>query len=68
MGYMGNYYWTRTDFDLNVLRSKKYNRLTKLRHEAQTYSVMKEIRTLLEQMGWIEAVLRSRSEQSMFDV
>lgn len=61
--YMGEYYWTRTDYDLRVLRSKKYNRLTKLRSEAATYLNMKERRQLTEQMAWIDAVLAARAEQ-----
>ncbi len=67
MGYMGAYYHTRTTFDLNVLRSKKHNRLMRIRKEVQTYTVMKEVRTLVEQIGWIDAVLESRKSQlSMF--
>jgi len=66
--YMGEYYWTRTDHDLAVLRSKKYNRITALRRQAKTYTNLKEIRSLQEQMGWIDAVLASRKEQtSMFE-
>lgn len=68
MKYMGEYYWTRTDYDLAVLRSKKYNRIAALRREVQTYTNLKEIRKLQEQMGWIDAVLGSRKEQSsMFE-
>ncbi len=67
MGYMGAYYHTRSTFDLTVLRSKKYNRLMRIRKEVQTYTVMKEVRTLVEQIGWIDAVLESRKTQlSMF--
>lgn len=61
--YMGEYYWTRSDYDLRVLRSKKYNRLTKLRSEASTYLNLKERRQLQEQMGWIDAVLEARAAQ-----
>lgn len=61
--YMGDYYWTRTDHDLRVLRSQKYNRLTKLRSQAATYLNLQERRTLTEQMGWIDAVLAARAAQ-----
>jgi len=65
--YMGAYYNKRTTFDLQVLRSKKYNRLMMLRKEVQTYTVMKEVRQLNEQISWIDAVLESRKTQlSMF--
>ncbi len=68
MGYMGAYYHTRTTFDLTVLRSKKYNRLMRLRKEVRTYTVMKEVRTLVEQISWIDAVLESRKTQlDMFE-
>lgn len=66
--YMGEYYWTRSDYDLRVLRSKKYNRLSKLRSEPATYLNMKERRQLQEQMGWIDAVLEARASQlAMFE-
>jgi len=61
--YMGTYYHTRTTYDLNVLRSQKYNRLARLRKDVQTYTVLKEVRRLNEQIGWIEAVLQSRADQ-----
>lgn len=63
MKYMGDYYRTRTTFDLNVLRSKKYLRLTKLRNEPATYTNMRERKNLQEQMNWIDAELRCRAEQ-----
>lgn len=63
MKYMGEYYWTRTTFDLNVLRSKKINRLNKLRSEAHTYFVMQEIRKLAAQIDDIDAVVAARNEQ-----
>ncbi len=66
MAYMGDYYLTRTTFDLNVLRSKKVNRLTKLRHDVKTYFVMQEIRKLAEQIDDIDAVLESRKLQTSF--
>jgi len=61
--YMGAYYHTRTTYDLNVLRSQKYNRLARLRKEVQTYTVMKEVRMLNQQIDWIDAVLQSRADQ-----
>ncbi len=68
MAYMGSYYWTRTPFDLNVLRSKKYNRLMKLQREASTYLNIQERRKLAEQIRWIDAVLDARRVQtSMFE-
>jgi len=68
MRYMGDYYWTRTTFDLEVLHSKKYNRLTALRREPKTYLNMRETKTLVEQMNQIEAVLEARRMQSGVDV
>jgi len=68
MRYMGNYYWTRTTADLHTLRSKKYNRVSKLRSEAQTYFNLQEIKKLREQMSQIEAVLNARIPQSWFNV
>lgn len=62
--YMGEYYWTRNDHDLAVLRSQKHNRLTKLRHEPMTYFNQQEIRKLNEQVHQIDAVLTSRREQT----
>lgn len=62
--YMGDYYWTRTDHDLAVLRSKKYNRLAKLRKEPMTYFNKREIQTLTEQMANIDAVLQARRDQT----
>ena len=68
MAYMGAYYWTRTSFDLNVLRSKKYNRLMKLQKEPATYLNIQERRKLAEQIRWIDAVLDARRVQtSMFE-
>jgi len=64
--YMGAYYFTRTTYDLQVLRSKKVLRLTKLRHDAHTYFVMQEIRKLAEQIDDIDAVLESRKLQTSF--
>lgn len=63
MKYMGDYYFTRNTFDLNVLRSKKVVRLERLRHDVKTYFVMQEIRKLAEQIDDIDAVLASRRDQ-----
>jgi len=63
--YMGTYYHTRTTYDLKTLRSQKYNRLARLRKEVQTYTVMKEVRRLNEQISWIDAVLQSREDQEV---
>lgn len=63
MRYMGDYYFTRSTFDLNVLRSKKVVRLERLRHDAKTYFVMQEIRKLAEQIDDIDAVIASRRDQ-----
>jgi len=60
--YMGNYYWRLNEHELAVLRSKKYNRITSLRRQVQTYTILKEVRTLQEQMGWIDAVLEARKK------
>lgn len=64
MKYMGDYYFTRTTHDLNVLRSKKVNKLTRLRHDVKTYFVMQEIKKLAEQIDDIDAVLASRRLQT----
>lgn len=61
---MGNYYWTRTDKDLRVLRSKKVNRLTKIRHEPMTYFGQQEARKLAGQIDDIDAVLAARAAQT----
>lgn len=63
MKYMGDYYATRTTFDLNGLRSKKYNRLQKLDHETRTYANILEAKKLNQQVGWIDAELRARADQ-----
>jgi len=63
---MGDYYWTRTTYDLNVLRSKKYNRLKRLRAAAQSYFNMQEIRKLNEQIIQIDSVLDARRVQTSY--
>lgn len=63
MKYMGDFYARMTEYDLNVLRSKKYNRVSKLRKEASTYLNMQELKKLVEQIKWIDAEIRCRHEQ-----
>jgi len=64
MAYMGSYYWTLTSHQLEVLRSKKYNRSMKLQKEVATYLNIQERKKLAEQIRWIDAVLQSRREQA----
>jgi len=67
MKYMGYAYQSMTDFNLAKLKSQKYNRVIRLRHEAQTYFNMQEIKKLLQQIAWIEAEQSARKDQlSMF--
>ncbi len=66
MKYMGEYYRRMTTFDLSTLRSKKYNRLTKLLSEAKTYLNMQEAKTLNQQIRWIDAELQCRHDQREF--
>ncbi len=68
MKYMGDYYWSRTTFDLSVLRSKKYNRLSALRRQPQTYLNIQEIKKLNEQINQIDAVLDARRLQTRLDI
>jgi hypothetical protein len=63
MRYMGEYYWSRTTFDLSVLRSKKYNRVAALRRLPKTYLNIQETKKLNEQMAQIDAVLAARKDQ-----
>jgi len=63
MKYMGYFYQNMSEYDLNVLRSKKYNRVSRLRKEASTYLNMQELKKLLEQINWIDAEIRCRHEQ-----
>jgi len=66
MKYMGDYYSRQTTNDLKVLRSKKYNRVSKLRKEASTYLNMQELKKLIEQIRWIDSELACRREQMGF--
>ncbi len=66
MRYMGEYYWSRSTFDLSVLHSKKYNRLATLRRQPKTFLNMQETKKLVDQMAQIEAVLEARRMQSGF--
>lgn len=61
--YMGEYYRTRTTKDLQILRSKKMNRLNKLRSMPKGYFVMKEISDLAANIRDIDAVLEERKLQ-----
>jgi len=63
MKYMGYAYQSMTDFHLAQLKSQKYNRVVRLRHEAQTYFNMQEIKKLLQQIAWIEAEQNARQYQ-----
>jgi len=63
MKYMGEFYSRMSECELNALRSKKYNRVSKLRKEASTYLNMQELKKLLEQIRWIDAELNCRHDQ-----
>jgi len=63
MKYMGYAYSEMTDFRLAQLRSQQYNRVIRLRHEAQTYFNMQEIKKLLQQIAWIDAEQQCRRDQ-----
>jgi len=65
---MTSFYAQQTVFDLNRLRSQKFNRVSKLRKEAATYLNLQELRKLVEQINWIDAELRCRKDQmSLFE-
>jgi len=66
--YMGSFYAQQTTHDLHILRSKKYNRISKLRKEASTYLNMQELKKLTEQINWIDAELQCRRDQLAFDL
>jgi len=61
--FMGHYYQSRTTYDLNVLRSKKYNRIVKLQHKAWSYLDIQELKRLKQQIMWIDAELAARANQ-----
>jgi hypothetical protein len=63
MKYTGHVYARMSEHELRVLRSKKYNRLTKLRREAATYLNMQERKRLEQQVVWIDAELECRASQ-----
>jgi len=67
MKYMGTYYAAQTTHDLNVLRSKKHNRLTKIQREYPSYFNMQERKKLQTQINWIDAELRCRQDQMSLD-
>jgi hypothetical protein len=65
---MTSFYAQQTVFDLNRLRSQKFNRVSKLRKEAATYLNLQELKKLLEQIKWIDAELACRRDQmSLFE-
>jgi len=67
--FMGSYYQTRTSYDLDVLRSKKYLRMMKLQKEATTYFNIQERKTLHEQIQQIDSVLELRMLRAqLFDL
>ncbi len=66
--YTGYYYTGRTTYDLNVLRSKKYNKMAKLQKEPQTYFNVHERVKLAHQLREIDAVLDSRKLQQRLDL
>jgi len=61
--YMGTFYAQQTTHSLNVLRSKKFLRLTKLQSEPATYLNVQERRKLNQQIGWIDVELAARAAQ-----
>lgn len=64
---MTSFYQFQSTHNLNVLRSKKYNRLTKLQREPSTYLNMQERKTLNQQILWIDAELACRAGQMKLD-
>lgn len=64
---MTGFYASISIKELNVLRSKKYNRLTKRQREPATYLNMQERKTLSAQIQWIDAELQCRADQMGFD-
>ncbi len=65
---MTSFYQYQTTQQLNVLRSKKFNRLTKLQREPATYLNMQERKTLNQQILWIDAELACRNGQLALDL
>jgi len=61
--YMGTYYHTLPTEHLKKLRSQKYNRVQKLKGDAQGYFHTREIARLEAQMRWLDAVLAARASQ-----
>lgn len=68
MRYMGRLYANMTEYDLRVLRSKKYNRISSLRHQPSTYLNMQELKKLIYQLNTLDAELRSRKDQLSLDL
>jgi len=65
---MTSFYQFQTTHNLNVLRSKKYNRLSKLRSEPATYLNMQERKKLDQQIIWIDSELACRAGQMRLDL
>jgi len=64
---MTSFYQNQSIHDLNVLRSNKYNRLTRLQREPATYLNMQERKKLQTQINWIDAELQCRADQLGFN-
>jgi Ni,Fe-hydrogenase III large subunit len=65
MKYMGVTYASMTTFHLHQLKSQKYNRVVRLRHDASTYFNLQEVKKLLQQIAWIDAELQCRADQQV---
>ncbi len=65
---MTSFYQYQTTHDLNVMRSKKFNRLTKLQREVATYLNLQERKKLNQQILWIDAELACRNGQLALDL
>jgi len=58
-----NLYWHMNSKRLRVLRSQKYNKITRLESEGVGYFIQKDINALKEQVAAIDAILASRENQ-----
>lgn len=63
---MTNAYYNMATKQLKTLRSKKYNRITRLEHLPMGYFNIQEVRVLRQQLIWIDAVLEQRELQMSF--
>lgn len=61
--YMGWLYAKKTTSELKTMRSKKYNRLTKLQSQPNTYFNLRECEDLRQMILWIDAELEARALQ-----